>query len=167
MRIVEPTLRNCEKNTSRRRNRLRHQSRCIVFNGGAGGAACPGRFGEFSSQLLSLPGPDSESKATYFSIGATLCTDRGAANSGCGRILAGSRLAGRLAAPRKSRLKRRLRAKLPAPLFTQARLAEYVTLDSQSAASAIEPTFLFLRSAGDLVAVFFGRGNAAFRRSLT
>jgi hypothetical protein len=33
------TLGSCEKITNRRRNRLRHQSRCIVFNGGAGGSA--------------------------------------------------------------------------------------------------------------------------------
>jgi hypothetical protein len=46
---------------------------------------------------------------------ATFHTIRGAANSGCSRLLAGFRRAGRLATPRKSRLKRRLRAELPAP----------------------------------------------------
>jgi hypothetical protein len=48
------TLGSCEKITNRRRNRLRHQSRCIVFNGGAGGSAWIARFGEFFSQLLAV-----------------------------------------------------------------------------------------------------------------
>ena len=53
-------VRRCEKIKSRRRNRLRHQCKSIVPNGGAGGFACPGPFAD----LFFTPSDSAEERMT-------------------------------------------------------------------------------------------------------